>query len=91
MGVRGAELVSVFVIVLVLMSVPPLGLAGSFRDPVDCTYASSVCTTCVDLCTNTSTQFYNLLPSVCHPDSLVSMDAYDLRNCGSYGTEGLYE
>lgn len=42
----------------------------AFSSPVECTYANSSCTNCADVCT--SNQFYYLIPSECHPLSVVS-------------------
>ena len=44
--------------------------AVSFSSPVDCTHATSTCSSCVDVCV--SNQYYPLLPSQCDPLSMVS-------------------
>lgn len=42
----------------------------SFRENIDCTYASSTCTTCANVCVHR--QFHPLFPSRCHPSFSVS-------------------
>ena len=42
----------------------------SLRENVDCTYASSTCVTCTDVCV--PRQYYPLFPSRCHPSYSVS-------------------
>lgn len=48
----------------------PTPVFGAFSRPIDCTYASSNCSDCADLCT--VSQFYELLPSACHPAAEVN-------------------
>ena len=61
----------VLLLLVLLMSVCLHSIeAVSFSSPVDCTHATSTCSSCVDVCV--SNQYYPLLPSQCDPLSMVS-------------------
>ena len=65
------DLLNVTIVLLLLCLNSIQAVEGiAFSSPVECTYASSTCTNCADVCT--SNQFYYLIPSECHPLSVVS-------------------